>query len=1003
MLLIHGLLFYFLSQAQETFPVNGVADPRTGTYAFTNATIVKDPQTTLQNATLVIKDGKIVSVGNNIAVPKDAVTVDCKGKFIYPSFIDVYSDYGITAPQRQGFGGGFGNTPAQTTSNTKGAFGWNQAIKPETDGSKLFVINEQRAKELRSVGFGTVLTHQQDGIARGTGTVVTLAGENENLVMLKDRAAAFYSFDKGSSTQDYPGSLMGSIALIRQSYLDGQWYKNKPITEGVNLSLQAWNEIQNLPQVFDAGSKWNVLRADKIAREFGVRYIIKAGGDEYQRLDDIKKVNTTFILPLNFPAAPDVEDPNDARMVSIAEMKHWEMAPAQPGMFEKAGINFALTLSGLQSSSDFLVNLKKAIQNGLTESKALDALTRTPATIMGMYDKVGSLDAGKLANFIITNGSVFKDSTSFYQNWVQGKKYELKQEGWTDTRGIYNLTINSRGTTKNYDVTVRGLPERIAATMQSPGDTMKTPLSLSVTDKLVRMNWATRQDMGRQNTLSGVIGDKNWSGTGYLSNGDVVQWRMNWKSDLPVDSTSTAAADTSRRGGGGFGRRNTPPTTADVLYPFNGYGWKEGQAPKQEDVLIKNATVWTNEKDGILQNTDVLLSKGKITAIGKNLSSNGARVIDGTGKHLTAGIIDEHSHIAISGGVNECTQAVTSEVRVGDVVNPEDISIYRHLAGGVTSEHLLHGSCNPIGGQTELIKLRWGSNAENLKFSNWDPFIKFALGENVKRSSSTNNTRFPDTRMGVEQVYVDAFQRALDYQKEGPNKRKDLELETLSEILNHKRFITCHSYVQSEINMLLHVADRFGFKINTFTHILEGYKVADLMKAHGVVGASTFSDWYAYKMEVQDAIAYNAAIMQKVGLVVAVNSDDAEQARHLNQEAAKTVKYGGVSEEEAFKMCTLNPAIMLHVADRVGSIKVGKDADVVLWNDHPLSVYAKPLYTLVDGAVYFDINKDAEIQKSIAQEKARLVQKILAERRNGGARPAAGGFRRPMEEEAHYD
>lgn len=1003
MLLIHGLLFYFLSMAQETFPVNGVADPRTGTYAFTNATIVKDPQTTLQNATLVIKDGRILSVGNNVTVPKEAVVIDCKGKFIYPSFIDVYSDYGITAPQRQGFGGfgGFGNTPPQITSNTKGAYGWNQAIKPETDGSKLFVINEQRAKELRGVGFGTVLTHQQDGIARGTGTVVTLGSDNENLVMLKDKAAAFYSFDKGSSTQDYPGSLMGSIALIRQTYLDGQWYKNKPSTEGTNLSLQAWNDNQNLPQIFDAANKWNALRADKIAKEFGVQYILKAGGDEYQRLDDIKKLNTSFILPLNFPAAPDVEDPNDARMVTLAEMKHWEMAPAQPAMFEKAGINFAFTISGIQNSADFLTNLRKAIQNGLSETKALEALTKTPATIIGMYDKVGSLDAGKLANFIITNGSVFKDSTSFYQNWVQGKKYELKQEGWTDTRGLYNLAINARGTTKNYDVAVRGLPERTTAILQAQGDTTKTPLALNVTDKLVRINWSNRSDFGRQNTLSGVIGDKNWSGTGYLSNGDVVQWRMTWKGDLPADS-ATASADTSRRGGGGFGRRTPPPTAADVLYPFTGYGWKEGQAPKQEDILIKNATVWTNEKDGILQNTDVLLSKGKIAAIGKNLNANGARVIDGTGKHLTAGIIDEHSHIAISGGVNECTQASTAEVRVGDVVNPEDISIYRHLSGGVTSEHLLHGSCNPIGGQTQLIKLRWGSNAETLKFSNWDPFIKFALGENVKRSSSNNNNRFPDTRMGVEQVYVDAFQRALDYQKQGANKRRDLELETLSEILNHKRFITCHSYVQSEINMLMHVADRFGFKVNTFTHILEGYKVADKMKAHGVLGVSTFSDWYAYKMEVQDAIAYNAAIMQKMGLVVAVNSDDAEQARHLNQEAAKAVKYGGVSEEEAFKMCTLNPAIMLHVADRVGSIKVGKDADVVLWNDQPLSIYAKPLYTLVDGTVYFDITKDADIQKAMNQERARLIQKILTERRTGGARPA-GGFRRQMEEEETYD
>jgi imidazolonepropionase-like amidohydrolase len=996
-LLLSGLLFYSLLQAQETFPVNGIADNRSGTYAFTNATIVKDASTILQNATLIIKNGKVVSVGTNVTVPKDAVVVNCKGKYIYPSFIDIYSDYGITAPQRQGGGGGFGNQAAQITSNTQGAYGWNQAIKPEVDASRLFIKNDTKAKDLRSIGFGTVLTHQQDGIARGTGTLVTLTSENENLSLIKEKASAHY-FDKGSSTQDYPGSLMGTIALLRQTYLDAQWYKNHPATEGINLSLQAWSDNQDLPQIFDAGNKWNILRADKIAKEFGVKYIYKAGGDEYQRLNDIKNINGSFILPLNFPAAPEVEDPNDARSVTISTMKHWEMAPAEAAMFEKAGINFALTANGLTTVTEFLTNLRKAIQNGLSETKALEALTKAPATMIGVYDKVGSLDAGKLANFFITNAPFFKDSATVFQNWVQGKKYDVKVEGWNDNRGLYNLSINSKGTTKNYDVTLKGTAERLNATIQTPGDTTNTPVTLTVNDKLVRINWSSRVDFGRQTTLSGVIGDKSWSGTGYLTNGDVAQWRMIFKSDLPNDS-STATTDTAKRGG----RRNIPPTVTDVLYPFTGYGWKEGQGPKQEDVLIKNATVWTNEKDGILQNTDVLLVKGKISAIGKNLNAGSAKVIDGTGKHLTAGIIDEHSHIAISGGVNECTQAVTAEVRVGDVLDPEDISIYHHLSGGVTSEHLLHGSCNPIGGQTELIKLRWGSAAEQLKFPNWDPFIKFALGENVKRSSSTNNLRFPDTRMGVEQVLVDAFQRAQDYQKLGPNKRKDLELETLSEILNHKRFITCHSYVQSEINMIMKVAEKFGFTVNTFTHILEGYKVADKMKAHGVMGVSTFSDWWAYKMEVQDAIAYNAAIMHKVGLVVAVNSDDAEQARHLNQEAAKAVKYGGLSEEEAFKMCTLNPAIMLHISDRVGSIKTGKDADVVLWNDNPLSVYAKPLQTIVDGTIYFDVNKDVQIQKAIAQERSRLIQKIIAERRTGTGGGATRGRRPQQEEEEHVD
>jgi imidazolonepropionase-like amidohydrolase len=422
-----------------------------------------------------------------------------------------------------------------------------------------------------------------------------------------------------------------------------------------------------------------------------------------------------------------------------------------------------------------------------------------------------------------------------------------------------------------------------------------------------------------------------------------------------------------------------------VMYPFSPYGWTV--APKQENLLIKNATVWTSEKEGVLENTDVLLKDGKISAIGKNLNAGNAKVVDGAGKYLTAGIIDEHSHIAVFGGVNECSQSVTAEVRIADVIDPDDIQIYRQLAGGVTSVHVLHGSCNTIGGQTQLIKLRWGKDAEQMKFANWDPFIKFALGENVKRSYGPYNNRFPDTRMGVEQVLMDAFTRAKDYEKEGPDKRRDLELDALVEILNHKRFITCHSYVQSEINMLMHVADTFGFRVNTFTHILEGYKVADKMKAHGAA-ASTFSDWWAYKSEVQDAIPYNMAIMDKEGLVVAVNSDDPETARHLNQEAAKSIKYGGLSKEEAWKICTLNPAKMLHVSDRVGSIKVGKDADVVLWSADPLSIYAKPEKTIVDGIVYFDIEKDAQMRKHIADERNRLIQEMIAAKK-GGAKTTA--------------
>jgi imidazolonepropionase-like amidohydrolase len=382
----------------------------------------------------------------------------------------------------------------------------------------------------------------------------------------------------------------------------------------------------------------------------------------------------------------------------------------------------------------------------------------------------------------------------------------------------------------------------------------------------------------------------------------------------------------------------------------------------------------------------VLLQNGKIAQIGKNLRADGATVVDATGKHVTPGIIDEHSHIAANRGINEGAQSSSAEVRIGDVIDAEDIDIYRQLAGGVTGAQILHGSANPIGGQSGIIKLRWGFAPEEMKNKDAKPFIKFALGENVKRSSGNQNDRFPDSRMGVEQVYVDYFTEAKKYgelKKSGKPYRKDLELEALLEILESKRFISCHSYVQSEINMLMKVAERFGFRVNTFTHILEGYKVADKMATHGV-GGSSFADWWAYKYEVYEAIPHNAAIMHEQGVTVAINSDDAEMARRLNQEAAKTMRFGSVKEEEALKFVTLNPAKLLRIDDKTGSLKTGKDADVVLWSDHPLSIYAKADLTFVDGIKFFDREADAQLQLQVDQERNRLIQKMLAVKKDGG-------------------
>ena len=969
-----GLLLTTALKAQTTFPVNGVADERTGHYAFTNATIVKDASTTLTNATMVIKDGKIVAVGTDVKAPQGAVTVDCQGKYIYPSFIDIYTDYGTPGlPARQGGFNFFG--PTQFNSATKGAYGWNQAIKSEVDAYRVFAADEGKAKGLRDQGFGTVLTHVKDGIARGTGAVVTLAEQKDNFTLIKEKASAHYSFNKGSSTQSYPNSMMGMIALLRQTYLDAQWYKNKPASEGLNLSLQAWLDNQSLPQIFEANDKWNDLRADRIGDEAGVQYIIKGGGNEYQRIKEMKATNATFIISLNFPQAMDVEDPNDARFVSVSDMKHWELAPTNPAALEKAGILFCLTTADLRDVKQFSSNLRTAFRYGLTENAAFNALTKTPATVLGIYDKVGSLDAGKLANFLVTSGPIFQEKTAILQNWVQGAKYGVKDDAWSDRYGKYNLVLNTPSGPVNYTLDFKS-PSSASLIGK---DTVTSKFYYD--GRQVRINVAPERRLENNLRLSGMVSGTQWTGTGEDSAGNRFTWTASIAEALQATSDSA--------------RRRPMGTLGKVTYPFEPFGWEEGQAPKQETILVKNATVWTNEKEGVLQNADVLIRNGKIAAVGKNLSADGARVIDGTGKHVTPGIIDEHSHIAAA-SINEGGQSVTSEVRIADNLNPDDINIYRQLSGGVTTSHILHGSANTIGGQTQLIKLRWGANDDDLKFKGWPGQIKFALGENVKRSPAIagQQNRYPDTRMGVEQVLFDAFTRAKDYQKAwkeyeaGKNKkgviapRRDLELEALVEILENKRFITCHSYVQSEITGAIRVAEQMGYKVNTFTHILEGYKVADKMKAHGS-NASTFSDWWAYKMEVQDAIPYNAAIMQRVGLNVAINSDDAEMARRLNQEAAKIVKYGGVTEEEALKMVTLNPAKMLHVENKIGSLKVGKDGDIVVWSDNPLSIYAKSLYTIVDGTVYFDRAKDEQMQKLVDIERNRLVKKMVGEKRSG--------------------
>ena len=427
------------------------------------------------------------------------------------------------------------------------------------------------------------------------------------------------------------------------------------------------------------------------------------------------------------------------------------------------------------------------------------------------------------------------------------------------------------------------------------------------------------------------------------------------------------------------------------------------QTPQQPQVVaIKGATILTVTR-GTIENGTIVLRNGKIADVGPNVAiPAGADVVDATGKFVSPGIIDCHSHIAAD-SINEMGTTVSSMTGIEDVFNPTDVDIYRDLAGGLTVANVLHGSANPIGGKNQVIKLRWGKpRAEDFVFEGAMPGIKFALGENPKRAGggaggrqgNTGPARYPGTRMGVEFVIRDAFTRARAYQNEWKDyerrkkngedvvaPRRDLQLEPLVEVLEGRRLVHAHSYRADEILMLIRLADEFGFKVATFQHVLEGYKVAKEIAAHGA-GASTFSDWWGYKIEAVDAIPQNAALMTRKGVVVSVNSDSAEHARRLNTEAAKSVKWGGLSDDEALALVTINPAKQLRIDTRVGSLEVGKDADVVIWNHHPLSSYAIADRVYIDGRKYYDRLEDQKRLTELSREKDTLVAAERSERRN---------------------
>jgi N-acetylglucosamine-6-phosphate deacetylase len=1029
------------AEPPRTRPVEGLQQQAPATFVITADRLVVRPGQVLEKGSLLIRDGVVEAVGAGVSIPPTARRIAIDGGWIYPGFIDAYSEIECQLPDA-------------------GASYWNQAVVPQLRAVESFKRDDSLNDRLRRQGITARLVAPSVGQIKGTSALVTTSDDGAANTVADEEVALHIALAprRWGGGNDYPGSPMGALSLVRQALHDANWYvevwrayhanRKLPRPEQ-NDALERLAEIlaDRLPVIINAPNERYFMRADMLGREFALPVIVMGSGREYRRLETIVATGRFIILPLTFPKAPNVSTPEAAASATLEELMHWDLAPENLNRLVARGARIALSTHGLEKETDFLPAIRRAVHRGLAADDALRALTIWPAEMYGVGDRMGSLEIGKAANFVITDGDLFDKKTRIKETWVDGRRYRFIDSESPDVRGTWQVDLTRDSGSQSLKLALKGRQERPSAMVEVADKKERarsvlwdgTRLSVTLDARPLGQEGIAQFTLvviGHDLETVSTLGSGTWPDGSPMTcvarreqpYSPAAQPGRAPPDDTPKDKRPEDARNRDTQGpedkpepaaeeehaaaaeepeeegkrnreeeGGGKEEDEEEeeeeveePTEAlfDVNYPLGASG-RSGPPDQPAHVLFTNATVWTCGPEGTLENASVLVEAGRIAAVGRDLGApDGAEIVDLAGKHLSPGIIDCHSHIATDGGVNESTQAITAEVRIGDFIDADDISIYRQLAGGVTSSNILHGSANPIGGQNQVIKMRWGADPEDLKFRDAPPGIKFALGENVKQSNwgDNNTTRYPQTRMGVDEIIVDAFRRARAYQerwsawnrdRQGLPPRIDLELEALAEVLSGKRWIHCHSYRQSEILALMKTCDRFGIQIATFQHILEGYKVADEMARRNIMG-SAFSDWWAYKFEVYDAIPYAGALMHQAGVVVSFNSDDAELGRRLNLEAAKAVKYGDVPPMEALRFVTLNPARQLRIDDRVGSLEVGKDADLVVWSGSPLSVYSRCEQTWIDGRRCFDREEDAAWQKRDQQRHAALVQRVLS-------------------------
>jgi imidazolonepropionase-like amidohydrolase len=956
-------------QSSRTQPVAGIRDNGTGFHALVGARVVTAPGQVLDGATIVIRDGIIQAVGRNMQPPAGARVWYLEGHTIYPGFIDAHADLGMDAVPE---GGDVGPTH------------WNPQVRAWFSTTANLQDDADRRAALRSQGFGTALVVPKQGIFRGTASVVNLgdAGVRDR-VLRPDLAQAIgfqRSFQLGGA---YPNSAMGTIALIKQTFMDAEWYMRAwgayedggrsvlpPETSEALGALEA-AVMGSQPVIFETGSEEEYLRAHKLAQDYGVDAWYRGSGEEYRIVDVLEGRTDPLIIPLSFPDAPEVDDPESALNATLADLRDWYLAPTSPAQLADAGVSFAITSDGLSSLNEFLPNLRIAVARGLSTRDALAALTTTPAALLGLENTHGTIAEGRVANLVVSQGDLFTEEAAVRDVWVHGQAYEVTRPPEVDPRGTWAIASDDEW---GFEATLRleGPLNRLGGSIDVAGPSgasidLASAEVIAETGRIeVRFDG---EELGYEGValLAGSVRGEDFYGWTSLPNGADPSFRGSRTDPYEGAARGTVAM-------------NVPEIDLPFIRPMMEYG--RPSIPEQPAaVVVRNATVWSQGPLGRMENADLLIQAGQVVAVGTDLDApRGAVEIDATGKHVTPGLIDPHIHSGVS-AINESGFAIVPEVQMGDVVTHNNIWMYRQLAGGLTTAHIKHGSANPIGGENVFVKLRWGSLPEDLMLEDAPRTVKFALGENPKRRQG----RYPDTRMGTQEIIRDHFLAARDYEREwnrweasqeGIPPRRDLRMEAILDILNQELLISSHGYRADEFLALVRLAEEFGFRVQTLQHGIEAYKIAPELAASGVA-AVVWSDWGGFKMEAYDASVYNARILIEAGVVTALHSDNNEIASRMNWEAGKLLRTG-LTQEQALSTVTNQAARAMAINDRVGSLEEGKDGDFVIWSGNPLSQFTRAEQTWVDGRRYFSLEEDAALRVEIDRERTELIQAILS-------------------------